>query len=242
MPTGGAWTPLKRAAGNFAISGGSGTVSPEGLLRQYVAATGGARALSRSEGGGGRHGGGGSSAARKVGRNLAGFLSSVRSAGLDEALREIGLANLIGRSVGEVAAGLLNALAGPANTLDEHAARLALIKTNDELFLDSGTYEDIESKLSEVLDQAGLTGILAKFFGHYLYELFCRDFYEVWVKKVGSDAAGRSLGSVKDCIDSSVRAKFAGRDATHMNWRGKEGEVLAEQIMRETLEIFEVMG
>ncbi|HEX3530197.1 MAG TPA: hypothetical protein VH988_24315 [Thermoanaerobaculia bacterium] len=246
MPTGGEWTPLKRGATKYANDGGNGPVSPERLLRDYLAANGGARALSRGQGGGGGgHTSGGRGrggrAARDVGRRLGGFLASVGSVGLDNALRDAGLAELIGRPAEEVSAGLLNALSDPANTLDEHAARLALAKLNDEMLRGAGSYEEVGRRLSEALDQRGLTNILASFFGHYLYERFCRDFYEDWVKKVGSASASRLLKSIKDCIHSSLKAKLIGRDVTRMNWRGREGLGLTEQVMRETLEIFEVL-
>lgn len=252
MPTGGDWTPLKKEATRFVKGGGSGPVSPARLLRDYLAANGGARALSRGEGGsgrgntggavGGRTGGRGGRAARKVGRNLGSFLSSVGSVGLDEALREVGFADLIGRPAEEVSAGLLNALSDPANTLDEHAARLALAKLNDEILRGAESYDDVGRSLSEALDQWGLTSILASFFGHYIYERFCRDFYEDWVKRVGSAPTGRLLKSIKDCINSSLKAKLIGRDVARMDWRGREGFRLTEQVMRETLEIFEVVA
>jgi hypothetical protein len=256
MPTGGEWTPLKHDATNFVKDEGRSSVSPERLLHNYLKANGGARTIARSgssgdgsgmgsggaRGGGGSGGGGGrgGGAARSVGRNLGGFLASVGRVGLDEALREVSLTHLIGRPADEVTVGLLDALAAPGSTLDEHAARLALARLHDELFQGTQTYEDVERVLSQALDQQGLTRILARFFGHYLYERFCRDFYETWVKKVGSVQAARSLRSIKDCIESSVKAKLTGRDVTRVNWRGKEGLRLTEQVMQETLEIFEV--
>lgn len=256
MPTGGDWTPLKHEATRFVKEEGQGPVSPLKLLSDYLRANGGARGIARGAGGsgggsglggvgrgGGGHGGGGGRGgrgARNVGRNLGGFLSSVATLGLDEALREIGLEDLIGKSAEEVTTGLLDALAAPGSTLDEHAARLALAKLNDELFKRAQTYDDVGRVLSQTLDQQGLARILASFFGHYLYERFCRDFYETWMKKVGASQAARSLKSIKDCITSSLKAKLAGRDVTRVNWRGREGLKLTEQVMQETLEIFEV--
>jgi hypothetical protein len=171
---------------------------------------------------------------------LGGFLSSVGTAGLDEALREAGLADLIGKPADEVSAGWLDALADPGSTLDDHAARLALAKLNDELFKGAETYEDAGRALSAAVDGQGLARLLASFFGNYLYERFCRDFYENWIKKVGSSKAASSLKSIKDCIESSIKAKLAGRDLSRFRWRGREGLRLTEQVMQETLEIFEV--
>src|SRR5262249_39312291 len=99
MPTGGEWTPLKREATQFANDGGQGPVLPQTLLRDYLAASGGARALASGTGGGGggsagagtrggrggrSSGGGGRTgqAARRVARSVGGFLSNVASVGL----------------------------------------------------------------------------------------------------------------------------------------------------------------
>ncbi len=261
MPTGGDWTPLKNEATKFAKDEGQGNVSPNKLLNDYLKANGGAKSIANgggvtttnykssggsggsskgSGGGGGKGGGKGGGAARSVGRNLGGFLSSVAAGGLNQALREAGLSDLIDKSAEEVSAGLLDALAGPSSTLDEHAARLALAALNDELLKDAETYEDVAQAFSATLNEQGLMWVLGSFFCHYLYERFCRDFYETWVKKVGSSHAARSLKSIKDYIENSLKAKLTGRDVTRINWKGREGLKLTQQVMQETLEIFEV--
>lgn len=267
MPTGGDWTPLKTEATKFVKDGGEAgqsNITPNKLLSDYLKVNGGAKAIAGgggftqsgrdsggSSGGSGRagSGGGGGSggrgrtgggAARSVGRNLGGFLSSVGARGLDETLRESGLEGLIGKSAEEVSAGLLDALAGPSSSLDEHAARLALAALNEELLEDAETYEDVGRILSTAIDQQGINSILASFFGHYLYERFCRDFYETWVKKVGSSQAARSLESIKNCIETSLKTKLIGRDTTKMNWKGREALNLTQRVMQEVLEIFEV--
>ena len=242
MPTGGNWTPLKTEATRFAKDEGQGPVSAERLLGDYLRTNGGARALSRGRGnpGGSGRGGREGQAARAVGRKLGAFLSSVGSVGFDQALRELGLGDLVGRPTDEVAAVLLDTLAEPGNTLDDHAARLALANLNADLFRDAQTYGEAGRTLVEVLDAQGLARLLGRFFGHYLYERFCRDFYENWVRRVGASQAGRSLKVVRDCIDSSIRAKLIDRDLSRFTWRGRDGLRLTEEVMRETLEIFEI--
>jgi len=250
LPSGGNWTPLKKDATSFAK--GSSSVTAGVLLRQYIRANGGARAIAHGRDYGtrsaptgasrqsGRGGGGGGGAARNTARNLGHFLSRLASVGLDQALREEGLSKLVGRPADEVAAGLLDVLTSPASTLDEAAARKALAALNDELLAKADTYEDVQRILSESLDKQGLARIIASFFGHYLYERFCRDFYEQWVRKVGSSEAARLLKSIKDYIRSALKAKFAARDITRVNWRSREGMRLIEQVMQDTLDIFEV--
>jgi hypothetical protein len=253
MPSGGNWTPLKTDATSFVKNEGRGSVSSAKLLADYLRANGGARSMASGSGtgtrpsGDGKKGdrggvGGGGSAARSAGRKLGGFLSSVGAVGLDEALRDAGLVDLIGKPAKEVVSGLLDILAEPGSTLDEHVARLALAKLNDDLLRGAETYEDVERALSQALDQRGLAHILGSFFGHYLYERFCRDFYENWVKRVGSIQATRSLKSIKDYIELRIKAKLIGRDFAKVKWRTREGLRLSQQVLQDTLEVFEVIA
>lgn len=250
LPTGGDWTPLKTEATKFVKEEGKGSVSPEDFLRHYVHAYGGSKALAQGRGGSSdgkttksRGGSGGAGrAARTSGRSLGGFLTTVSTRGLDEALREVGLEGAIGKPADEVAASLLDVLASPGSTLDEHAARLALAKVNDELLKDAKSYNDVANLLSKALDKFGLVRILASFFARYLFECFCRDFYETWVKVVGKQKASRSLRSIKDCIQSCLKARLAGRDVTTIDLHGREGLRITQQVMQDTLDIFEVMA
>jgi len=258
MPVGGDWTPLKREATDFAQSAGSGSVAPQSLLRHYIKArtragslggggggSGGGSAGERSGGGGGGSGGGGHGRGRAGGawsaglataQNVGGFISRVSDVGLAEALREVGLSDLVGKPSAEVSGALLDKLASPANTLDEAAARQALVKLNDELLAEAQTFEEME----QALTKTGLVDVLVRFFGHYLYECFCRDFYERLLKKVGSAKANQSLKSIKDCIDAALKAKLANRDAAKFDWRGAEGRNISDQILKDVLDIFEV--
>jgi hypothetical protein len=250
MPTGGNWGPLKREATEYAQNVGVKPVAPQSLLRHYIrvrsnpdgprggAEGGGNGAAGSGGGGGGRsaHWGAGAATAQRIG----GFLSRVGQVGLGEALREVGLGDLVGRSAAEISAALLDRLAGPASTLDQDAARHALVDLNDELLAEAETFEEVEKALAGAVDSRGLFDILLRFFGHYLYECFCRDFYERLVKKVGSAQAGDGLKGIRDCIDAAVEAKLVGRDKAAFEWHGPDGKKLAAEILGEVLDIFEL--
>jgi len=243
MPSGGDWKPLKNNATNFAKHGGQGPVSPGSLLGSYIQANGGAQALAQGKGGGGKRGStryGIGSSARKTGSKLGGFLSSVTTRGLDTTLRDFGLTHLIGKTASEVCAGLLDEFTSVAKTLDEHATRTAFDNILAALFDEDMQYEDIEETITKSLDEKGLLQIMADFFGHYLYEIFCRDFYEIWQKKVGANQAKRSLNQVKDCIFAEVKSEMAGKTINAADWTGTEGAKLTDQIMQDTLSIFGV--
>jgi len=245
MPKGGDWTPLKNNATNFVREGGQGSISPGRLLGGYLQANGGAQALSRGTGGGGKRGSsrhGIGSSARTTITKLGGFLSGVASKGLDNTLRDFGLDDLIGKTATEVCSGLLQEFTSEAKTLDEFATRAAFDNILTDLFEKDEQYEDIEDSINQALDEKGLLQIMGEFFGHYLYELFCRDFYEDWQKKVGANQAKNSLKQVKDCIFSEVRSKLVDKSYNTSDWTGKEGQELADQIMQDTLNIFGVLS
>jgi hypothetical protein len=264
MPTGGNWTPLKNEATDFVQGTGGEDVTQANLVTDFIRTIGGFKGLSRGMGGsapaghgssgsgsgaksGGSKGGGGGggrsvSAAVGTARNFGSFLSRVQEAGLEEALKERGLEKLVGKPASEVADALLDEIAGPGSTLDNALAREALADLRDELLKDAQTFEDVKKALEESLDNLGLFAILADFFGLYVFKMFCRNFYEDWVKKVGNSRAAQTLKDMKNYIVSSLRAKFAGRKLDGADWKGKEGSQIAEQVLKETIEVFGVTG
>ncbi len=250
MPTGGDWTPLKTEASKFVKSDGadvnSANVSTAHLLSHYInvikkygyGGSGGGGGTGPKGSGGSSRGGFGRAAA-KTGQKLGGFLSRVATVGLNEALREIGLSDLIGKSAEDVVNGLTDAFTDPASSLDEEAARVALYELHSELLVECDTFEDVEESLKEVIEAPGIIKTIADFFGRYIYRIFCRDFYEGWQRKAGPDQAAQKLDDVKGYIFSSIRNRFAG-ETTNKNWAGNEGLRASEQILKDTVEIFEV--
>jgi hypothetical protein len=263
MPTGGNWKPLKNDATDFVQGTGSSDITPSSLVTNFIRAVGGLAGLMRGHGGtvpvsggakgtgskataggaGGRTGtAAGTSAAVGTARNLGGFLSSVADVGLEKTLRERGLESSVGKSASDVTDTLLDEFAGPASTLDNALARESLAEIRDEILSEAETFEDVEKQLNAAIDELGTFGILASFFGHYIFKMFCRNFYEEWVKKVGETKATSSLKEIEEYIRSSVRAKLIGRNVTAADWKKDEGKQVTESVLTETLEIFGVSG
>jgi hypothetical protein len=261
MPTGGSWTPLKNDATDFVQGSGSAEITASSLITDFIRATGGLAGLlrghggaiplsggtkgagSKKTGGGGAGGAGtGTSAAVGTARNLGGFLSSVADVGLEKTLRERGLESAVGKSASDVTDTLLDEFAGPASTLDNALARESLAEIRDEILNEAETFEDVEKQLNAAIDELGIFGILASFFGHYIFKMFCRNFYEEWVKKVGETKATSSLKEIEEYVRSSVRAKLTGRSVTTADWKKDEGKQVTETVLTETLEVFGVTG
>ncbi|HEX9961467.1 MAG TPA: hypothetical protein VGB00_11075, partial [Pyrinomonadaceae bacterium] len=241
---------LKTEASKFVKSDGanmgSGGSSTAHLVNRYLnviknsgyGSSGGGAAGSK---GGGKGGGGGGfgRAAALTGQRLGGFLSRVADVGLTEALREFGLSDLIGKSAEDVINGITDAFTDPASSLDEEAARVALYELNKELLQECDTFEEIEESFMEVVDEPGIVKTIVDFFSRYIYRIFCRDFYEGWQKKAGADQAAQKLEDVKGYIFSSTRNRFTG-ETTNRNWAGNDGLRASEQILRDTIDIFEI--
>ncbi len=250
MPAGGEWTPLKTEASKFVKNDDTDSdntnLSAERLISHYLrvlknsgygSSEGGKGTGSAGDKGGG--GGGFGGAAARTGQQLGNFLSRVAEVGLQEALKEAGLSDLIGKSAEEVADGLTDAFTGPASTLDDEAARVALYELNKEVLEECETFEEAEESFEKIVDEPGIIKTIVSFFEKYIYRIFCRDFYEGWQKKVGAEQARQKLDEVKGYIRSSTRNRFSG-ETTNKNWAGNEGLQASLQILNDTIEIFEV--
>ena len=243
MPSGGEWRPLKVSATAYVKSGQRTPQATSKLLRNYVRALGGAAALSirgSGSGGAGEGGVGSASPAATAGQRLGNFFTGVSSAGLDRTLRSIGLEQFVGGSKSDILAALLDVVAGPASTLDEVAARDAVVALTEEMFAEAQNAEDIEAVIQEVVNAQGVSGVLQDFFAEYLYCLFLRDFYEGWQRKAGDEQASEMLGEIRDFLRQSVIREDVVADTRQVDWFGAEGERLCQGILADTAAIFEV--
>lgn len=179
----------------------------------------------------------GRSAQNTAGR-VGGFIASVGSIGLERTLEAYGLSAFVGKSAGEIIPALVDKLGGTASTGNDSDARNALSKLMDELLGDLETPEQVEEALEQVMVGEALEDLLSKFFGYYLYEQFCRVFYERLVKNVGRDNADSYLRSIFDTIKSSLALKSSDKDLSKIDWAGAEGQKIVDQILQDTYEIF----
>jgi len=232
-PTTPDWGNLKGKVTRTARNGAASTTSANDTLRDFIGTSGGARSISR----GGGAMGVGRSAQNTAGR-VGGFISSVGSIGLDRTLQAFGLSAFVGKSAGEIIPAIVDKLGGPASTGNDSDARNALSKVMDELLGDLETPEQVEETLEHVMTGEALEDLLSKFFGYYLYEQFCRVFYERLVKSVGRDNADSYLGSIFDTIKSSLSLKSSDKDLSKIDWSGAEGQKISDQILQDTYEIF----
>ena len=108
----------------------------------------------------------------------------------------------------------------------------------DKLLSDLDTPEQVEEALSQVMEEEALEGLLNQFFGYYLYEQFCRVFYERLTSRVGRANADSYLDSIFDTIKSALDLMTSDRDLSQIVWAGAESQNIADQILQDTFEIF----
>lgn len=228
-PTTPPWPDLKRRVSNLAPKGRLTRSSAREIAYDFIAVHGGPKQMA---------GGSGGRAAQNVAHNIARFISSVEALGLQDTLRQEGLENLIGKSVNEISLTLIDYLGRHASTIDEVDARNALSRLMNELFEGAESFEDVERVLETKSQQAELETLLIKFFGYYIFEQFCRVFYERLAARVGENQAEIFLDGILDYIISALRHKTLNKDVSTINWRGEQGKSVTSEILQETLEVF----
>ena len=228
------WRELKNEVTRLARRGRPSSVSARSVLRNYITANGGARQIAHGSGSVGRN-----REAQAVARNLAGFISSVGVLGAREALRQLGLEELEGRSVAEISLLLIAHLGGSSSTIDGVDARNALSRLRNDLLKGAETPEDIERILEEYAQGEEFDSLLLNFFGYYLFEQFHRVFFERLAERVGESQAMAFLGGILDFIKSDLR-RLATLDwhISKIDWADEQGRIIADDILQRTLEVF----
>ena len=228
----GSWGPLKR---EVTVAAATGRVSPATagrIISHFIQHNGGAARIAAG-GSGGTIGG---SAGRAIAQRLGNFITAVGEAGLPEALRREGLLHLVGRPIQQILAALLDHLGGPASTIDDVDARTALAHFQEELLRDAQTPDDIERILQD--RATNLDVILRDYFGLYLFEQFCRVFFERLVQKRGESLALGFLDDIKEFINAMLVSHVRPRALARISWTGQEGATFCADIMQETLAVF----
>jgi hypothetical protein len=224
------WGGLK---GTVTRVGGAKRGSGGQLVAGYISQNGGATKVARRGAGGA-----GGSAGRQAARRLAGFAARVAEVGLPQALREAGLAGLIGQPVRKLVRGLIDKFCGPGSTFDEVDARNAMSQLTERILKEAETPEQVESALVDIVHGEQLGALLIEYFGYLVYEEFVRSFYEQVLQRHGTARAESMADDVMDFILKAVKNKVVGVDLTNVKWSGAEGRRVAQDVMAQTLRVF----
>jgi hypothetical protein len=222
------WSSLKSEVSRTANSGYLTSEKASGLLKSFIQHNRGYGTGRRGVVANGR-------AARSVAGRLGGFVSDIGRLGLAQALHKAGWDDLIGRPVKEILNALLDRIGGESSTIDEVDARMALSRLQDKFFAEAKTIEHLEQLLSNQVGR--LESLLQDYFGFYLFEVFCRVFFERLAKLIGNKAQS-FLNEIGSFINATLENRMAGRDISKVDWAGQEGKAVTDEIMKTTFKVF----
>lgn len=221
--TGGAWTPLKRAATDYVRGLGNQNSGDRArrVLARHVPLLGGS--------------GGATSSARAgitgVGR-LGDLLSAISSGSTADALTRAGLADLIGKDRFVVLDELVTFIAGDGNDLDSSAARDAACDVLDELFAEADSWTELDAVS---VSERELVQILERFLALYVYNRV-PVVQERLSREVDPIASQKADLEMRQIIDGMVAIVFPA-DPLSVDWRGPEGHRIAEDTVRSVYEL-----
>jgi hypothetical protein len=206
------WSRLRRRATQFAKDGG-GREAAAGLVAGFVAALGGAAAALAS-----------SPATTRSGQALAGFLSGVAHEGPTPTLEDLGLGSLADCPRDEVISGLADRFAGSGATLEEAAARKALIDVLDDVIPEDGSLDDVQ------MDATALESALRLFLAYTVYYRL-----DAWIAdriaKLADPADQQGMErEIRSYIVDATRLDLTGVDVLHVDWASPAGRQLMERI------------
>lgn len=226
-----AWGGLKAAVTR---TGGGGTRAARGLVSDYIGQNGGAAGVARRGAGGGGRGGAGRTAASR----FAGFASRVAEVGLPQALRDEGLAHLIGQPVNKLVHGLIDYFCGPGSTFDQVDARNAMSRLNERLLGDAESPEQVEAILNGIVQDNKFGVVMMEYFAYLVYEEFMRSFYEQVLQRHGQARADSMSDDILAFVLGAIENKVLDISFTEVKWAGAQGRQIAQQVMEQTLRVF----
>jgi hypothetical protein len=213
-PTSGGWPNAKRTATLFAKQGGTGNVTPGQVVSAYLTALGGSAAAARR-----------AETGRAAAQRLGGFLATVANQGLDAALEQIGLAEVVGRDTTEVLEALVNRLAGPGGTLEEADARAAMMRVLQEELEDPAAFDG--------LDQDGVGRIVESFLVEYIYERMLQEIGDRLENgAMTAEGAKKAEDDIRVYVVATVQLELARQEPLAV-WDGPEGQRLVDRLMED---------
>lgn len=226
--SGGAWTPLKRAATSFmnAADAGHGTrAAGQRLLARHVPVLGGAAGALA-----------GARAGRSGAQRLGSLLSGIASDGLAAILSGQGLDHLVGGDRFAVLDALAGLIAGDGSDIDAQAARDATFDVLADLFPDADSWADLDAVW---VDADQLVRLLEMFLARYIYNRI-PVIAERLARIADPAKAQRAEEDLQRMVESFVALRLPG-DPLHVDWDGAEGRKIIEDTLQTVYEALEVL-
>lgn len=226
------WGPLSSSV-TRAVNGGHPTKSSLGSVMSHtVAHLGGSHgASSGSSITGGRAG-------VRAARQLGAFIGNVQNYGFTQALDLISGGVEI-EDANQAINVILEHCAEQAGILDEIAAKASMRDLLEEIGAGAETVEELWDGFDAAIKDYGAEELLVKYFGYYLYEHLCTDFYEKLIKEKGIRETEGFYRDLKDYIVEKTKTTSKHRDLRKIDWQSDYGKELMQEMFRDTLKEFE---
>ena len=210
-PTTAGCPAAKGAATRFARQGGTGNVTPGDVVSAYLTALGGAASAARR-----------AAAGRAAAQRLGGFLGAVADRGLDAALEQVGLGDLVGRDATEILEALVDRLAGPGGTLEEADARAAMLRALQEELEGPAAFDG--------LDQDGVGRLVEGFLVEYIYERMLQELGDRLENgAMTAEDAKKAEDDIRVYVVATVQLELA-REEPLTVWDGPAGQELVDRL------------
>lgn len=174
----------------------------------------------------------------KSANKITGFFSGVSGNGLQQTLTDIGFGSLQGKTFQEVIDFLLIFCSESNEGMDETAANKASCEVMKELSdLSGNDLTKFEELIKEYVDGKGLSEMLCKFWGLYIFEHLSQRFKEKIEQNKGGEIAKETFKIIKDDILGQVKVLNTQRPVTKIDWKGNTGKDEIEKIFDSVIKI-----
>ncbi|MGY6521507.1 MAG: hypothetical protein ACXIUD_07255 [Mongoliitalea sp.] len=177
-------------------------------------------------------------AGRKSASRIVGFFNSVGSQGLEKTLVEIGFGKLAGKTFQEVIDFLLVYCSESNEGMDEMAANKASCEVMNELAISSNNDLDkFEDLVKNMVDDKGLSDMLCRFWGLYIFEHLSQRFEEKIEQQKGAENSKETFRIIKEDILGQVKVLNTQRPVSKIDWKGESGKNEIEKIFDSVIKI-----
>jgi hypothetical protein len=177
-------------------------------------------------------------AGRKSANRIVGFFSNVGSQGLEKTLVEIGFGKLTGKTFQEVIDFLLVYCSESNEGMDETAANKASCEVMNELAISANNdLQKFEDLLKNMVDDKGLSEMLCRFWGLYIFEHLSQRFEEKIEQQKGAENSKETFRVIKEDILGQVKILNTQRPVSKINWKGDSGKNEIDKIFDSIIKI-----
>jgi len=220
------WRKAKLAMGGVASSGGRERFQK--AARGYVQARGGATGAARA-----------STTGRRATTRVVGFFSDVATRGIGDALRAIGLGNILGQPVDIVLTAIMNTLTPPGASLDDMAAKRT---TNEVLVMIFEQYDVLEGGIEKLnsMDADGVQEAFRISVAEFIFQRWMLDLGQRIDERAATASEARKIEiEVKAYVTEAVKLDLKGKDVLTTDWNTRENQTIVENIYREAYRFLE---